>query len=101
MIKDTLSTEDRILVGLNIRDKSYKEKFQIASKLHTQFGHPSQDKLQKLLKQAGVNDDQFLSILESISFDCEICAKYKRSNPRPVVGFSLAKEFNDIVAVDL
>ena len=96
MIKDTLSTEDRILVGLNIRDKSCKEKFQIASKLHTQFGHPSQDKLQKLLKQAGVNDNQFLSILE-----CEICAKYKRSNPRPVVGFSLAKEFNDIVAVDL
>ena len=49
MIKDTLSTEDKILVGLNIHDKSYKEKFQIASKLHTQFGHPSQDKLQKFL----------------------------------------------------
>ena len=101
VIKDTLSTEDRILIGLNIQDKSYKEKFQIASKLHTQFGHPSLDKLQKLLKQEGVNDDQFLSILESISFDCEICAKYKRSNPRPVVGFSLAKEFNDTVAIDL
>ena len=27
VIKDTLSTEDRILVGLNIQDKSYKEKF--------------------------------------------------------------------------
>ena len=66
------------------------------------IGHPSQDKLQKLPKQAMVNnDDQFLSILETISFDCEICAKYKRSNPRPVVGFSLAKEFNDTVAMDL
>ena len=54
MIKDALSTEDRILVGLNIQDKSNKEKFQIASKLHTQFGHPSHDKLQKLLKQAGL-----------------------------------------------
>ena len=41
MIKDTLSTEDRILVALNIQDKSYKEKFEIVSKLHTQFGHPS------------------------------------------------------------
>ena len=86
---------------MNIQDKSYEEKFQIASKLHTQFSHPSQDKLQKFLKQAGVNDYQFLSILESISFDCQICAKYKRSNPRPVVGFSLAKEFNDTVAIDL
>ena len=86
---------------MNIQDKSYKEKFQIASKLHTQFDHLSQNKLQKLLKQPGVNDDQFLSILESISFDCEICAKYKRSNPRPVVGSSLAKEFNDTTAMDL
>ena len=101
MIKDILPTEDRISVGLNIQDKSYKEKFQIASKLHTRVGRPSQDKLHKLLKQAGVNDDQFLSILESIRFDCEICAKYKRSNPRPVAGFSLAKEFNETVAWDL
>ena len=91
VIKDPLSIEDRISVSLNIQDKLYKEKFQITSKLHTQFGHPSLDKLQKLLKQAGVNGDQFLSNLESISFDCEICAKYKRPNPRPVVGFSLAK----------
>ena len=54
VIKDTLSTEDRILVGLNTEDKSYKEKFQIASKLHTQFGHPSLDKLQKLLNKQGL-----------------------------------------------
>ena len=98
VVKDTLSTEDRILVGLKIQDKSYKEMFQIASKLHTQFGHLSQSKLQNLLKQAG---DHFLSILESISFDCKICAKYKRSNRRPAVGFSLAKDFNDTVAMDL
>ena len=102
VIKDTLSTEDKVLVGLNIQDRSYKEKL----KLHrncivTQVGHPSQAKLQKLLKQVGVNNDQFFSILESISFSCEICAKYTGFNPRPVVGFSLAKEFNDIVAMDL
>ena len=35
VIKDTLSTEDRILVGLNIQDKSYEEKLQIALKFHT------------------------------------------------------------------
>lgn len=33
--------------------------------------------------------------------NCEICLKYKRPTPRPVVGFSMAEEFNETVAVDL
>ena len=32
---------------------------------------------------------------------CEICTKYKQPGLKPIVGFSLSKEFNDTVSVHL
>ena len=45
-------------------------------------------------------DDQFFDILQNFSAKC-VCLKYKRKNPRPLVGLSLAKELNDVIAMDL
>ena len=33
--------------------------------------------------------------------ECEVCLKYQKNQIRPVVGFPLATEFNDCVAMDL
>ena len=80
---------------------SYQEKEKIATKLHNQFGHPSYDKLCKFLTNVGVKNGQFFDILQDFSAKCDVCLKYKRKNPRPVVGLSSAKEFNDVIAMDL
>ena len=78
-----------------------KEKKQKVKKLHHQFGHPSSKRLVQLLKDAGVNDDMCLVYAEEVSNNCEICKKYKKTPSRPVVGLNLAKDFNDVVSLDL
>ena len=43
--------------------KSHDEKFQVARKLHCQFGHASASKLQKIVKASSRNDDELLKLL--------------------------------------
>ena len=85
----------------NIEEKTYDEKFKIAKKLHWQFSHPSGTKLCNLVKNSGKNDREFLKILGEFPSFCDFCQRYKRAEPRPIVGFSLATEFNETVAMDL
>ena len=40
-------------------------------------------------------------MFKKIEDDCEICFRKQRGPSRPVVGFNLAKEFNEVVALDL
>ena len=40
-------------------------------------------------------------MLEKVEKDCETCQRFQRGPLRPVVGFSMAKEFNEVVALDL
>ena len=85
----------------NIENATDNEKERMAKKLHTQFGHANSDRLLDLVKDAGVVDTEFRETIRSIEKKCEICKRYKKHKPRPVVGFSLAKDFNDVVSVDL
>ena len=78
-----------------------KEKLKIIEKLHRQFNHPSSGKLCKLVKDAGVKDEDFLKMLEEFPSTCDICLRFKRVIPKPIVGFPLANKFNDTVAMDI
>ena len=40
-------------------------------------------------------------MIEDVESKCEVCTKYKRPSPKPIVSFPLAKEFNETVAMDL
>ena len=40
-------------------------------------------------------------MIGDIESECEICTKYKRPSPKPIVSFPLAKEFNKTVAMNL
>ena len=96
------SNEELVLFATHkIAECSPAEKKKLAIKLHRQFSHPTYEKLSGLVNDAGVEDDEFLSTLESISSDCDTCKKFKKTQPRPVVGFSLAKRFNQVVSLDL
>ena len=93
--------EEKAFIAVDVDKMSYQEKEKMVTKLHNQSGHPSYDKLCKFLTNAGVKDGQFFDILQEFSAKCDVCLKYKRKNPRPVVGLSLAKEFNDVIAMNL
>ena len=67
----------------------------IAKKLHCQFDHSSLKKLNccSLLT--------YMIEINNVEEQSEISYKYKKHNLKPVVGFSLSRSVNDVVALDL
>ena len=85
-----------------LSSKSPKEINKIAKKLHCQFGCFSTEKLKKLLKSTNITWDQELNReIDTVKRICDICVQYKKPKLRPAIGFSLSKDFNDAVVVDL
>ena len=82
-------------------DKTEPERKRMALKLHQQFGHPPHKKLAALVKSAGCEDARFVELLKDVALKCETCTKYGRPSPRPIVGMSLSREFNETIAMDL
>ena len=76
-------------------------KVNIANKLHKQFAHSRSDLLIKLVKDAGVTENEFINSIRSVQSSCDTSQHYKKPAVCPVVGFSLAKDFNETVAMDL
>ena len=100
VLSDAESGSARII--LHVKSFDNKDKNKMASKLHSQFSHPSVNKLIKLVSSAGMGDDtQLLDEIRKVSNSCKICQEYRRPSPRPVIGMPLATEFNEVVAMDL
>ena len=104
-IKTNSSATDNVkLAGDVVLFSNYEntDKKVVAKKLHTQFGHPSAKRLIKLIDSSTMQDTTELKqAVEELSEKCDICRRYKKSRPRPVVCFPLASEFNETVAMDL
>ena len=54
-----------------------------------------------MLKDARVWKDEFEGHLLEIEQKCNLCKTYAKTPPRLVVSMLMAKEFNEIVAMDL
>ena len=92
--------KQRINLHAKIVDLSHKEK--TAKKLHSQFSHPTLDKLTKLISNAGLAEDKdLIDNINQISKECQICRVYKRPFLKPVVATPSATEFNEVVAMDI
>ena len=99
---NNISKLNEVLLTLKLEGKTRKEKQKLASKLHGNFGHPTHEKMYELIVTRGnICDDEFIEILEELSNNCESCERYRKKNPRPVVGMALASEFNETIAMDL
>ena len=96
--KEAWKITQEIMLTLGNGEKEKKKKI---DKLHQQFGHPTSKRLIQLLKDAGVVDEICYEYAEEVSDVCEICMKYKKTPSRPVVSMNMAKEFNEVVAIDL
>ena len=94
--------ENKSEVLLSMNDMNSKEENRkVAKKLHRQFRHTTSVKLIELLKNADTNDKELCVIIKEITKECEVCSKTLKKQTRPVVGFPLATEFNEYVAMYL
>ena len=80
------------------KKKSYKMKE--LKKLHRVFGHPSIEKMEALLKDAGENE-VVLKIMRKIHENCRVCKKHRKKASKLKVGLPKAREVNETVSVDL
>ena len=81
-----------------ILEKDLSENKSQVIKIHTQFGHASIENLKKLINNAGLLDKGLNVIIENVVQSCDICVRFKRAMPRPVVGLSKAKDFNETIS---
>ena len=77
------------------------EKKKITKKLHCQFGHTSSKRIKKLLTDGNIQDECLFKLPEDLDEDCQICKRFKKPPPKPIVCIPLAKELNESVAMDL
>ena len=88
----------------HLNKKTIKEKHEIATKLHKQFGHPVDSiklKQLKLLKDANITDKELDAQIDSVTDSCDTCDCYRKVHSRPVVSLPSAHDFNDCLALDL
>ena len=80
---------------------SQREKQKAAIKLHKQFCHVPANRINKLLVNAGIRDNEMLKTVELVSEDCTTCKEFSRVPPKPIVALPSGKIFNQHVAMDL
>ena len=99
VLRDVETSKD---VKITLSVESTKDMRKIASKLHSQFGHPPSHKLITLLKRAGKADNkELIEEIQKVGENCQICKEFTRPSPKPVVGLPHATKFNETVAMDL
>lgn len=72
-----------------------------ALKLHRQFGHPTSEKLIKLINNAGMKNSELEQTIQKVTKECVVCFKFRKAKPRPVVSMPMASKFNEVIAMDL
>ena len=91
--------DEEILI--NELSNDYQSKVVQLVKIHKQFAHPIRATMEQLLKESGNIDNEVREILDKIYAKCDICHRFASTKPRPAVGLSLARDFNECVAMDL
>ena len=82
-----------LLNSSKIDNLSSVDKKKFAVNQHKQFSHPHSN---KLLTARDIKDRELFNLIEQVEADCVICRQYKRLMPKPIVTFSLAKEFKEV-----
>ena len=75
----------------DLKSAPIAEKRKIAFKLHRQFGHADKKRICDLLHDANVHDSDLGKLLGDMKKTCEVCARYKRCQSRPVVKTSMTQ----------
>ena len=87
-----------------LRATENKSKKEIAVKLHRSFAHRPAEKLLKLINNSGQEWSENADLkkeIKEVTINCEICKRYKKAPPQPVVSLPKACQFQETVAMDL
>ena len=96
------SSENVVLHLENIQNVSEDVLDKKALKLHRTLGHCSKDKMLALVKKSkSHNDKRFLQAIKKCCDTCKVCIRYKKPPLKPIVTAPLAKDFNEVVCMDL
>ena len=86
----------------NVSNRKLREKQIIVEKLYKQLGQAGSNKILKLIKLSGIIDKELVDLVNEIREECTVCLKYKTVPPlKPVVVFSLLRNFNNVISMDL
>ena len=83
--------------SVKLEEMDSKDRYKTLVKLHRQFAHPPLKKLKSLLQNAGLWRNEYVDLLEEINKSCDLCKRYAKTPPRPVVGLPMATHFNETV----
>ena len=99
--KKAICSQEPTHTTLIFSNKEHTKK-QIAEKLHSNFSHPSANKLVALVKSSGhSNDKELVKEVRNVTSNCKICKEFRRPPRRPVVGLPMATNFNECLQLDL
>ena len=87
--------------SVKLEEMDSKDRYKTLVKLHRQLAHPPLKKLKSLLQNAGLWRNEYVDLLEEINKSCDLCKRYAKTPPRPVVGLPMATHFNETVAMGL
>ena len=96
--------ERGIVENITLTMNESEDDHKFAKRMHSNFAHPSSERLIRLINSAGdkwSKKSQLKKAVKEVTENCVICKKYKKTPPRPVVGFPMATKFNECVAMDL
>ena len=85
-----IDKDDSVQFTLSVSETNDKK---IAQKLHSQFAHPTSDRLIKLLSNDGhkwSSNENLKKEIRSVTENCETCLRFKKPPPWPVVGLPKA-----------
>ena len=99
--KDLKKDKDEAIQELFLMKQNKDYNMKSLKKLHRVFGHPTEEKLMKLMEDAGIDDPHISRILKKIQECCRICQKYRKKQSRPKTAFPKARSLNEAVSLDL
>ena len=73
----------------------------IATKLHSQFANASSYETKNLLPDVNIQVRELSEHLDALDSACDICIKYKKKKPKPIVGLPLSRTFSETDDMDL
>ena len=101
MAKNIKDNTDELVKMIHLVRKKRKYGMKELKKIHRVFGHPTTEKIAKLMKDAGEEDPVVVKILRRIHDHCSVCKKHQKNPSKPKVGLPKAREVNELVCLDL
>ena len=88
--KDPEENKEEFLHKIHLIQKNQSHQIRELKRLHRVFGHPRPERIQALLKDAGMLSEGLLKKLSKVTKSCQICHKYQKAALKPKVGLPMA-----------